>query len=48
MPLRATVTVTTLLLLGLSLAGCADRDEAIPPALAELHQRAVSGDAAAR
>ena len=45
MPLRATVTVTTLLLLGLSLAGCADRDEAIPPALAELHQRAASGDA---
>lgn len=35
-------------LLSLSLAGCGDRDEAIPPALAELHQRAVSGDAAAQ
>lgn len=34
--------------MGLSRAGCADRDEAIPPALAELHQRAVSGDATAQ
>jgi len=34
--------------LGLSRAGCTDRDEAIPPALAELHQRAVSGDATAQ
>ena len=42
------MTFTTLLLLGLSLAGCADRDEAIPPALAELHQRAAAGDAAAQ
>ena len=42
------MTVTTLLLLGLSLAGCADRDEAIPPALAELHQRAARGDATAQ
>ncbi len=40
--------VTTLLLLGLSLAGRADRDEAIPPALAELHQRATTGDASAQ
>jgi hypothetical protein len=48
MPLRATVTFTTLLLLNLSLTGCADRDEAIPPALAELHQRAVAGDASAQ
>ena len=48
MPLRATVTFTTLLLLGFSLAGCADRDEAIPPALAELHQRASVGDASAQ
>ena len=35
-------------MLGLSLAGCADRDEAIPPALAELHQRAVGGDTGAQ
>ncbi|HOW63544.1 MAG TPA: hypothetical protein PLJ20_13330 [Candidatus Contendobacter sp.] len=34
--------------MGLSRAGCTDRDEAIPPALAELHQRAVSGDATAQ
>jgi len=48
MLLRVTVTFTTLLLLVLGLPGCADRDEAIPPALAELHQRAVAGDAAAQ
>ena len=34
--------------MGLSRAGCTDRDEAIPPALAELHQRAAAGDAAAQ
>lgn len=38
----------TLLLLGLILAGCEDSDDAIPPALAELHQRAVGGDARAQ
>lgn len=36
------------LLLTLSLAGCGIPDESIPPALAELHQRAVRGDAAAQ
>ena len=36
------------LLLGLTLAGCSDPDDAIPPALAELHQRAVAGDASAQ
>ena len=41
------MTFTTLLLLGLSLAGRADRDEATAPALAELHQRAARGDATA-
>ena len=41
-------TFAALILLTLSLAGCADRDEAIPPALAELHQRAVAGDASAQ
>jgi TPR repeat protein len=39
--------LAALLLLGLTLAGCGDREEAIPPALAELHQRAASGDAGA-
>ena len=50
MPSRATVTFTALLLLllGLGLAGCADRDDAIPLALAGLHQRAVGGDAGAQ
>jgi hypothetical protein len=37
-----------LVLLGLTLAGCSDPDDAIPPALAELHQRAVAGDASAQ
>ncbi|MFZ1830321.1 MAG: tetratricopeptide repeat protein, partial [Candidatus Competibacteraceae bacterium] len=37
-----------LVLLTLSLAGCADRDEAISPTLTELHQRAVAGDDAAQ
>ena len=37
-----------LVLLGLTLAGCSDPGDAIPPALVELHQRAVSGDAAAQ
>ena len=37
-----------LVLLGLTLPGCADRDDAIPPTLAELHQRAVAGDASAQ
>lgn len=37
-----------LVLLTLSLAGCGTPDESIPPALAELHQRAVRGDAAAQ
>jgi hypothetical protein len=40
--------LAALLLLNLSLTGCADQDEAIPPALAELHQRAVAGDASAQ
>lgn len=32
------------LLFGLTLAGCGTPDESIPPALAELHQRAAGGD----
>jgi hypothetical protein len=36
------------LLLALSLAACADPGDDIPPALAELHQRATAGDAAAQ
>lgn len=39
---------TLAVLFGLPLAGYRGRDEATPPTLAELHQRAVSGDAAAR
>ena len=42
------LALATLLLLGLSFAGCTDRDEAIPPTLAELHRRAVAGDASAQ
>ena len=38
----------TLLLLGLILAACSDSGDAIPPALAELHQRAAAGDASAQ
>ena len=34
-------------LLALALAACSDPGDAIPPALAELHQRAASGDATA-
>jgi len=37
-----------LVLLTLGLAGCAESGDDIPPALAGLHQRAVSGDAAAQ
>ncbi len=37
-----------ILLLGLTLAACSDPGEIIPPALAELHQRAASGDAGAQ
>ena len=37
-----------LVLLGLTLAGCADPGDDIPPALVELHQRAAEGDAAAQ
>jgi len=44
----STLATLALFLFSLSLAGCADRDEAIPPALAELHQRAVTGDASAQ
>ena len=40
--------IATLLLLSLTLASCGNRDGAIPPALVELHQRAVGGDAAAQ
>jgi hypothetical protein len=40
--------IALVLLLGLILAGCSDPGDAIPPALAELHQRAVSGDASAQ
>ena len=36
------------LLLGLTLVGCSDPGDDIPPALAELHQRAAGGDAAAQ
>ena len=36
------------LLLGLTLAGCSDPGDDIPSALAELHQRAAGGDAAAQ
>jgi hypothetical protein len=39
--------LAALLLLGLTLAGCGDREEAIPPALAELQPRAAGGDAGA-
>ena len=35
------------LLVGLPLGGCSDPGDAIPPALAELHQRASAGDATA-
>ena len=41
-------TFAVLILLTLSLAGCGTPDESIPPALAELHQRAAGGDAAAQ
>ena len=37
-----------LLLLALGLASSGNRNDAIPPALAGLHQRAASGDAAAQ
>ena len=40
--------LTVTLLLSLILAGCSDPGDDIPPALAELHQRATSGDAAAQ
>jgi hypothetical protein len=33
---------------GISLTGCVYRDAAIPPTLAELHQRAAGGDAGAQ
>lgn len=36
------------LIIALSLASCADSGDAIPPALAELHQRAAGGNAAAQ
>jgi len=36
------------LLLALGLAGCGEPDEAIPPALVSLHQRAAGGDASAQ
>lgn len=36
------------LLVGLTLGGCSDPGEIVPPALAELHQRAVGGDATAQ
>ncbi len=36
------------LLLGLTLAGCSNPGDDIPPALAALHQRAAGGDAAAQ
>ena len=36
------------LLVGLTLGGCSDPGDAIPPALAGLHQRAVGGDAGAQ
>ena len=39
---------TLAVLLALGLAGCADPGDDIPPALAGLHQRAVSDDAAAQ
>lgn len=42
--LHTLATLALLTLLGLNLAGCADRDEAIPPALAELHRRTTGGD----
>ncbi len=45
---RHLAAIALLVLLGISLAGCADRDDAIPPTLAELHQRAVAGDASAQ
>ena len=41
-------TLALLLLLGLTLAGCVDHDDGIPPALAGLHQRAAAGDASAQ
>ena len=41
-------TFAVLILLALSLAGCGTPDESIPPALAELYQRAAGGDAAAQ
>ena len=40
--------LAALLFLALGLAGCSDPGDAIPPTLAELHQRAVNGDAAAQ
>ncbi len=44
----ALATLAALGLLGLTFAGCGHREEAIPPALAELHQRASAGDATAQ
>ena len=40
--------ILAFILLGIGLAGCEHQEESIPLALAELHQRAVSGDAAAQ
>lgn len=40
--------ILAFILLGIGLAGCENQEESIPLALAELHQRAVSGDATAQ
>jgi len=40
--------ILAFILLGIGLAGCEHQEESIPLALAELHQRAVSGDAVAQ